>query len=363
MPLRLWGLRGFRVNFQVSNRASFADFFALAPSLIAVDRELDVEGCPVAYRKYFASDWLKHQSWRSSVIGQANILISEKDLDAEAVCSVWYNNVYGHSVYQPPASRFVAVSTPVPVVVTWSPIDHEASLPDVTLIQYELEGSIKKILRPEGALLRGLQKFQELPAAKWTWLAMADYDISVTSFELARPAYHLSLWHSLQALEKVLKAALISSGETADAVRKYNHNIERIIGVLSECGICLTSSGTQVAKEIARLVGGPSVRYEDDMSDRCSRQELAKRSLLVHHLLLEFFATDAATIGESLSDDAALYLNGLTPGQADQNLRQKVHTEHKSKCSHHAYTIPPYAERQRLDVLHPMKGSNAVPKI
>jgi hypothetical protein len=342
----------------VSNRASFADFFALAPSLIALDKELDAEGCPVAYRKYLASDWLMRRNWENNLIGQANTMISERDLDTEAVCSVWYNNVYGHSVYQPPASRFMALSTPVPVAITWSPVDDEVSLPDVTLIQYELEEPIKNILQPNGVILRGLRQFQELPAAKWTWLAMADYDVSVSSFELARPAYHLSLWHSLQTLEKILKAVLISSGETADTVRKYNHSIERLISALSECGVCLTSNGSQLAKEIAQLVGGPGVRYEDDMGDGRNRQELAERSLLAHHLLLKFFASDAAIISKSLSADRADFIDGLTPGQSDRDLRQMVHAEHKLRCSHHAYTMPPYAERERWDILHPLTGSN-----
>lgn len=326
---------------------------------MALDKELDAEGCPVAYRKYLAPDWLARGNWRNSLIGQLNALIAEKRLDAEALCSVWYNNVYGHSVYQPPASRFVAFSTPVPVVITWSPVDDEVSLPDVTLIQFELKQSIKNILQPDGALLCGLRKFQELPAARWVWLAMADYDVSVSSFELARPAYHLSLWHSLQTLEKLLKAALITSGETADTVRKYNHNIERLVRALTERGVSLTSTGSQLAQKIGELVGGPNVRYEDDLGDRRSRLEMAERSLLAHHLLLEFFASDAEIISEVLSGDSGCFLDGLIPGQSDQNLRQMVHAEHKFRCSHHAYTMPPYAERERLDVLHPLSGSNA----
>ena len=339
----------------METKASFADFFALAPGLIALDKELDAEGCPVAYRKYLAADWLMRRNWRDEAIGRAGDLIVEKRFNVRSLCSVWYNNVYGHAVYQPPASRLVALSTPVPVLVTWSPLDAEVTLPDVTLIQYELENALKDLLNPDGILLEGLRKFQQLPVARWVWLAMADYDVSVSSFELSRPAYHLSLWHSFQALEKLLKAVLITFGEPPESVRKYNHDVRKLTSALTKYGVALSDTGSRLAREIEQLVGGPRVRYLDDSDNRQGRLELAERSLVVHHALLEFFASEAERIGSILSVDGTNSVVGVSPRESDQYLRSMVHMEHKARCSY-AYTRPPYAEPMRRDIVHPVFG-------
>lgn len=342
----------------MNNQASFAQFFKLAPGLIALDRELDAEGCPVSYRKYFAVDWLTRRDWNDNAIRNAKSLISDLDLDVRSVCSTWYNNVYGHIVYQPPASRLMAFATPVPVSITWCPIDSEITLPDITLIQYELQESLFKLLNPEGTLLIGLQKFQQLPMARWVWLAMADYDMSVTSFELARPAYHLSLWHSFQVLEKLTKAMLLVCGETHKSLREYGHSIQKLISALENKGVSLTSLGAQLAHEIENLVGGPAIRYLDDSLDRKERLALADRSLRTHHLLLEFLASDTEQIGAILSTGHIDPLFGANPQDSDMELRRKVHLEHKAMCSHSAYSKPPYALPLRQDITHPVQNCN-----
>ncbi|MGH8127019.1 MAG: HEPN domain-containing protein [Gammaproteobacteria bacterium] len=339
-------------------QASFADFFKLAPGLIALDKELDAEGCPVSYRKYFAVDWLTRRDWSDDKIRHAKDTIFDLDLDVQSVCSTWYNNVYGHVVYQPPASRFMAMATPVPVSVTWSPLDKEVTIRDLTLIQYELKESLCKLLDSEGALLKGLQKFQNLPMARWVWLAMADYDISVASFELTRPAYHLSLWHSLQSLEKLLKATLIVCKEDSKSLRKYLHNIPELISALDKQGVSLSSRGTQLAHDIASLVGGPAVRYLDDSLGRSERLALADRAVRAHHFLLEFFASDAENIGEILAADSTDSIFGVNSKDTDQQLRRLVHLEHKTMCSHSAYSRPPYALPLRRDVTHPVSNTD-----
>lgn len=342
----------------MNTQISFADFFKLAPGLIALDRELDAEGCPVSYRKYLAAEWLTRRDCRDNTIRHVISAISDMHLDVESVCSTWYNNVYGHTVYQPPASRFIALSTPVPIAVTWGPFDSEVTIPDITLIQYELQESLFKLLNTEGVLLVGLQKFQNLPMARWVWLAMADYDISVTSFELTRPAYHLSLWHSFQTLEKLLKAALIVFGETKQSLQKHGHNIHKLISALDKHGVSLTYRGNHIAHEIENLVGGPAVRYLDS-SDRSERLILADRSVQVHHLLLEFFALEAEQIGSILSTGSTDPVCGINAQKSDLELRRKVHIEHKVMCSHSAYSKPPYALPLRQDIIHPAQNKNA----
>jgi len=105
----------------MNNQVSFANFFKLAPSLIALDKELDYEGCPVSYRKYLAVEWLARTNSQNEAIQKLQTSISGMGLDTKSVFSIWYENVYGHVVYEPPASRFVAISTPVPIIVTLIP--------------------------------------------------------------------------------------------------------------------------------------------------------------------------------------------------------------------------------------------------
>ena len=333
-------------------QASYADFFKLAPYLIALDKELDAEGCPVSYRKYFAVELLSRTEDQSDLIKKLQTAILEMDLDTKSIISTWYNNVYGHVVYEPPASRFVALSTPVPIIVTFSPVDAEVTLQDITLIQFELEELLSKSLNPEGFLILGIQKLQELPMAKWVWLAMADFDISVASFELTRPAYHLSLWHSFQALEKLLKSVLIAFGETPSALQKYSHNINKLISALNKYNFSLTDRGSEIANKISSLVGGPSVRYLDDSISQHERLNLAKRSLQVHHLLLEFFTLDAEQLGAVLLANSTGSVLGISSKDSDLELRQKVHIEHKNMCSHSTYSKPSNALPLRKDVTH-----------
>ncbi len=346
----------------MTTQVSFAQFFQLAPGLIALDKELDADGCPVPYRKYFAADWLSNREWKQNEILNVQSSISELGLDVQSLCSTWYNNVYGHVVYEPPASRFIAIATPIPVPVTWSPLDLECTLPDITLIQYELEETLSNLLVTDGTLLTGLKIFQQLPMAKWVWLAMADYDISVTSFELARPAYHLALWHSLQTLEKLLKATLFELGETEKSIRGYSHDIEKLVAALVRHGISLTNRGAQIAKEISKLVGGPAVRYLDDSISQTERLKLADCSIKTHHLLLEFFSCDADQIGLILASGAIGSPIDEGETKSDQELRRMVHIEHKAMCSHSAYSMPTYALPIRRDITHTAQSSHTKTK-
>lgn len=342
----------------MTTRVSFAQYFKLAPELLALDRELDAAGCPVAYRKYVGAELLK----RSHLVSKsANLLLSKLakfGLDPKSILSVWYNNVYGHVVYQPPASRFLAMAVPVPIVVTWSPGSSSVTLPDITLLQFELKETLAKALDINGPLISGLKSVQALPLAKWVWLVMADFDTSVSSFEHARPAYHLSLWHSQQCLEKLLKAVLLARGQTEQQVQRYGHRAKKILEALSSLGVNLSSTGTKLVNEIFELAGGPAVRYVDDSPDPVRRLDLARRALLAHHLLLEFFASDCEKLGTCLAADAN---EQVIPGInikwniTDVDLRRAVHLEHQSMCSHTLHSAPPYAERR--DVIASIHGS------
>gem|GEM_PF-2964288 len=320
--------------------------------MMALDKELDAENCPVPYRKYFAAEWLAERTWVDKRISSVQNFIFSKKLDIQAICSTWYNNVYGHTVYEPPASRFVGIATPVPIIVTCSSSDSEVTLPDITLIQYELEASLSKLLSSDSSVLQGIKNLQSMPMAKWIWLAMADFDISVTSFELSRPAYHLSLWHSLQALEKLLKAVLFSQGETECSVKKYRHNITKLVAALRACGVTFSERGNQIIVKISRLVGGPSVRYLDDSCQSSERISLAKKAIEAHHLLLEFLALEGMEIARILTVNPLNSIAIRTPTVTDQELRAKVHFEHKNMCGHSAYSKPTHALPMRQDLIY-----------
>lgn len=334
---------------------SYANYFKLAPGMIALDKILDAESCPVSYRKYFAAEWLVERTWSDEHVSFVQNFMSSKYLDIKAICSTWYNNVYGHAVYEPPASRFVGLATPVPIIVTWSSMDTEVTLPDITLIQYELESPLSKLLSSDSYALQGIRNLQNMPMAKWIWLAMSDFDISVTSFELSRPAYHLSLWHSLQALEKLLKAVLFSQGETESSVRKYGHNIMKLAGALRAYGVIFSGRGNQIVSEISILVGGSSVRYLDDSYQSSERLLLAKKAIDAHHLLLEFLALEGMKIISILTANP---LNSIATSNlvtTDNELRAKVHFEHKQMCGHSAYSKPTHALPLRQDITYPVK--------
>ena len=343
----------------MTSRASFAQYFKLAPGLLALDRELDAAGCPVAHRKHIGADLLKQSALKNESASRVVTMLAEYGLDPKPILSTWYNNVYGHVVYQPPASRFLAMAIPVPIVVTWSPASSSVTLSDITLLQYELEDTLAKALDDNGPLLTGLKKLQALPLEKWVWLVMADFDTSVSSFEQARPAYHLSLWHSQQSLEKLLKAALLARGQTENQVRDYGHHAKKLLDALNSCNVSLSSAGIKLVEEIFALVGGPAVRYVDDSPDPARRLDLAGRAVRAHHLLLAFFASDCENLGDPLKAHAG---EPLIPGinmswnVTDENLRKAVHLEHQSVCSHSMYSAPPYAERR--DVITQLRGSN-----
>lgn len=344
---------------------SFAQFFHLAPALLELDRDLDAVGCPVPYRKYIGATLLANSTLSTESVRRLSEMLSEAELAPAPILSAWYNNVYGHVVYQPPASRFVAAAVPVPVVVTWDASATSVTLPDVTLIQFAVQKILAGALRPDGPLLVGLKELQSLPVAPWIWLAMADFDVSVACFEHPRPAYHLSLWHSQQTLEKLLKAVLLAHGETEKQVREYGHDASKILDALASHAVTLSTAGATLFPSVFALVGGPSVRYLDDSPDPVTRLDLARRALRAHHMVLSFLAADGNTLGACLAAGTGKpHLLGvdIAAGTTDEELRKAVHLEHQSMCSHTLYTALPYAIPERRDVdlqLTGIDGRNA----
>jgi HEPN domain-containing protein len=203
--------------------------------------------------------------------------------------------------------------------------------------------------------LRGMKNLQNMPMAKWIWLVMSDFDISVNSFELSRPAYHLSLWHSFQALEKLLKAVLFAKGETECSVRKYNHDVKRLLEALSTCDVMFSERGSQIVDNIYTLVGGPSVRYLDDSYQNNERISLASKAIEAHHLLLEFLAIEGKKITSILMTNPLNSITTREQAATDQELRKKVHFEHKQMCGHSAYSKPKHSLPLRQDITHPVR--------
>ncbi len=331
----------------MDTQISFATFFELAPGMLAIDRELDALGCPVAYRKYFAAGILSgcgRIGTEFDVIREARQLLVHHAHLPMSAASTWYNNVYGHLVYEPPASKFVVVLAPRPVIALWNSAAKSVILPDMTLVQYELAPQIDAVLRVGDARLDGLCALQALPVAAWTWLAMSDYDISVESLNLSRPAYHLSLWHTSQCLEKLLKAALLAVGLTTQQVRECGHNLRRILDALVINGVNLPASALQHAQHVDDIVGGPNARYLDDLDNPKDRLLSAEKALNAHHSLLKFFATGCHELGRhfpSLLPSDAL-VSALPREIAISDLRVLVHREHQRMCSHGMLDSPPY---------------------
>lgn len=339
--------------------ASFAQYFQLAPALLGFDRVLDTVGCPIAYRKYVGATLLVNSTCSNKSVRVLGELLAGAGLAPTPTLSAWYNNVYGHVVYQPPASRFLAAAVPVPIVVTWDANAISVTLPDITLIQFEIHEVLASALRPDGPLLTGLKNLQSLPLAPWVWLAMADFDVAVACFEHPRPAYHLSLWHSQQTLEKMLKAVLLALGETEKQIREYGHDVGKILDALASHAVTLSPTGVSLARDVFALVGGPGVRYLDDSPNPATRLDLAQRALRAHHMVLTFLAADGenlTTILAARTRKPSILGVEITDGLTDEDLRRAVHAEHQSMCSHSLYTAPPYAIPERKDVEMPISG-------
>jgi HEPN domain-containing protein len=348
------------MNNMTRASATFDQFFQLAPALLSLDKELDSVGCPIAYRKHVGATLLANPTFSTEAVQCLSKMLAVKGLAAAVVLSAWYNNVYGHVVYQPPASRFLVAAVPVPIVATWDASARSVLLPDITLIKFEIQDELNKCLNPNSSLLSGLKALQALPAAPWVWLAMADFDISVACFEHPRPAYHLSLWHTQQTLEKLLKAMLLAHGETEEQIRKIGHDLDKVLNAVALRVVSLSTDGVAHVHEVFKLVGGPSIRYLSDSPDPATRIDLAQRALQAHHLTLRFLAADGDTIGAFLAPRIGRYrilgvnITADATDTTDAELRKAVQLEHQSMCSHELYTAPPYAIRERRNVALPI---------
>ena len=322
---------------------SYSQYFELADGLLALDSKLDASGVPIPFRKYIGRDWLipsneTRQDVASGRIQDAANKIQALGASPEEALSVWYNDLYGHVVYEPPASSFIAALLPHAVVLTYDSYSKQLVQPDVTIVLPVSQPLLETFRDPNHELLRGLGGLQNLPSAKWIWLSMSDYDVSVAVLRLPRPAYHLALWHTLQCLEKCLKAVLLAHGSTEDQLRKFNHNIAKILTALNTKQLVLSASGQKIALEIEAAVGGPSTRYVDDtVAMGAERIKLRDAAINAHHLLLRFFALESKAITHYLltgpaTDPGVLHLHHEFP---DGDFRALVYREHATRCNSH----------------------------
>ncbi|MDG5748549.1 HEPN domain-containing protein [Qipengyuania sp. XHP0207] len=101
--------------------------------------------------------------------------------------------------------------------------------------------------------------------------ARGDVKVAVSNLMDRGGRYGESKWASLQAGEKVLKAAISLSGATYG----HTHDLDKLCRALTDTGIQFDA-----ARQIAAIQCTPGIRYGDEA---CSREE----ALAAHHASLE----------------------------------------------------------------------------
>ena len=101
--------------------------------------------------------------------------------------------------------------------------------------------------------------------------ARGDVDVAVRSLMERGDRFGASKWASLQASEKVLKAAI----ELEGAQFAFTHDLAKLRADLEDAGITIDAD-----KQIAAIQCSPSIRYGEEA---CSREE----ALSAHHASLD----------------------------------------------------------------------------
>jgi len=102
---------------------------------------------------------------------------------------------------------------------------------------------------------KGFQRIQSLAGDDLIKSALADIDACVGNLSGDKPNFGLAKWSSLQAGEKVLKAAIHRKG----AVFSRTHDLSALINEASRAGLCL-----HIDSIIASLQCSPGIRYGEE---------------------------------------------------------------------------------------------------
>lgn len=102
-------------------------------------------------------------------------------------------------------------------------------------------------------------------------IARGDVDVAISNLMAHGQRYGESKWASLQAAEKILKAAISLSGGTP----KFTHELADLCKALSDSGLVFNAS-----PQIAAIQCKPAIRYGEE---QCSRDE----ALMAHQASLE----------------------------------------------------------------------------
>lgn len=286
---------------------TYDDFDVLHPRLAFLDDYLDCAGVPVCYRKYCIRQLLLDCTFGEPYrldegVLEASLAINDRllrrGLSADAVRR-WYADVYEHLSVRPPVSGFVSGFTPQPLVISTEHLSQQGVCFPGARASESLAACVWDNLissRPE--VVQGLGVLSALVPTRWVLLAMANYDMSVSCFRQAKPAFHLAMWETEQALEKLLKAVLIAKGFPEPNVKALGHYDDKILPALSSQGVALSVSGQTLVSKILTK-GNASVRYEE-AENRQARAQQKALALELHHDFLAFCHLEKEPLEQAL---------------------------------------------------------------
>lgn len=220
----------------------------------------------------------------------------------------WYYDVYGELAYRAPFLSVLGRIDPNYFFECRIGLDTDFFLlPKSSTNEAQLKLAAVELLRSK-IRIAGLFALRSLPLTRWTQLAAAEYDASLSALFFSRPSYHLSMWSSHQTAEKILKSALLAHNWTEpELADKINHKLCRAADELEKLGFALPTSARSALKRLDRHCG-PNIRYSDDYSEQ-RRIDLRNKAWEAHNSLLEFAA-------EGLEPLRLAFLNGTVDGSA-----------------------------------------------
>lgn len=280
------------------------------------DHYLDAHGVPVAFRRFFIKEWcdagdqrLRGSPLRRLLKTGLGDLSSSSPFHFYNAILHWYYDVYGELAYRAPFLSVLGRVDPNYFFECRIGLDTDfLLLPKSSTNEEQLNLAVAELLRSK-TRIAGLFALRSLPLTRWTQLAAAEYEASLSALFFSRPSYHLSMWSSHQTAEKILKAALLAHKEWDEPklADKINHKLCRAADELEELGFALPAPARSALKRLDRHCG-PNIRYSDDYSEQ-RRIDLRNKAWQAHNNLLEFAA-------EGFEPLRLAFLHGSVDGSA-----------------------------------------------
>jgi len=268
----------------------------------AADDYLDGHGTPVAFRRHFIREWCQRSD--GAFDGHPKQKLMQEGLSALKAAGLtrgydalvhWYYDIYGELAYRPPFSALLGRVGKGHFFELRMGESAAQFLGPKTLVNESRVKSETQRLLSEATPTEGLFALRRLPFTVWTQMAAAEYDASLAALFASRPSYHLSMWSSHQAVEKILKAVLVAHGwQERQLATKVNHNLVVAASEIEALGFPFPPAALTALKRLSERCG-PAVRYAEDYTE-AKRIALRDKAWQAHRDLLQFAAASAEAL-------------------------------------------------------------------